>query len=327
MLIDGVKRTLVQQLNICFKQLKIFGKVQPLSPTIFIHSQRQFLQKLNIFNSARKFHSSPFINGRYGHRLVKLWEQPEYTTKPLHVYRTGGRLPVKNWKDEIVPGRVWTAKLGGGLPRKWYWVDTHRMTAEEVVAGAVFQEKITKIMPDDNRSAFIALVAGPVKRRWILCTENMKVGDLVTNSAQLTESLTGWTPNDGDAYPLCLLAIGTKVCSVEFFPGKGGQIARSAGAFCTITKKFDDRVQLQMPSKREIVVNEKCVAVVGTVSNSNHWNEDWGSAFRRREYGLRPRTGRKHKNDGRFARRAMPVRAPLIMPDKPFLQKDNNFEE
>ena len=44
------------------------------------------------------FHSSNRINGRYGHRLVKLWEQKEYTTKPLQVYRTGGRLPVENWK-------------------------------------------------------------------------------------------------------------------------------------------------------------------------------------------------------------------------------------
>merc|ERR1719277_44776 len=79
-------------------------------------------------------------SGRYGGRLVKKWEENGYTTEPLKVWRTGGRLPNTTQDGRIVPGRVWNSRIGGGHDRKWYWVDHNRMTVDEVNDGIIYQE-------------------------------------------------------------------------------------------------------------------------------------------------------------------------------------------
>ncbi|XP_002128742.4 large ribosomal subunit protein uL2m [Ciona intestinalis] len=288
---------------------------------------------LNIFgppanlSTEKHCHTSAALNGRYGHRLVKLWEQPEYTTKPLKVYRTGGRLPTSRFgSDEKVPGKKWTSKIGGGLPRRWYWVDNNRLTVEEVKNEVIFQERILKVIEDDNRSGHIALVAGPLKQRWILATETMKPGQLITNCA--TELPGGTEFKDGDAYPVGLIPVGTKVCSLEFRPGKGAQIARSAGAYCTVSRKTNTDTVVQMPSKREIMISSNCVAVIGRVSNIGHDDVKWGSPQRLREYGLRPKSGRPNiKRDGRFGRKIKPPKHTIVIGDKALHQRTTDFEE
>ena len=86
----------------CYNQISTCQSFSiPLSRTLSRHlTHNSLLQSeakcINI--SSKNIHSTASTNGRYGHRLVKLWEQKKYTTEPLKVYRTGGRLPVENWK-------------------------------------------------------------------------------------------------------------------------------------------------------------------------------------------------------------------------------------
>jgi len=263
-------------------------------------------------------------SGRYGQKLVKLWEQPKYTTKPLKVWRTGGRLPHELDDGSIVPGRVWCSRHGGGKDREWWWVDHNRLTHDDVLNGVHYQEKIVKIMEDDNRSGLIALVTGPLKQRWILATVDMKEGGLITNTAK---AIPGATYSSGDACPVKLLPSQTVICSLEFFPGKGAQIARSAGNFATIQRHVDDRTIIKMPSGRDINVDSNCVAVVGRVSKVEHNTIGWKSPFYRRILGLRPKKGIKVRRDARYARRSLPPHPCVIIGDKMKFQKQTRLED
>ena len=102
-------------------------------------------------------------------------------------------------------------------------------------------------------------------------------------------------PNEGDAYPLGALALNTIVHNVEKYPGQGGSIARSAGTYAQIAKKFGDQVVLRMPSKREVTVTKECMACVGQVSNIEHSSIPMGSPNRKRRLGIRPRSGLRKK--------------------------------
>lgn len=273
------------------------------------------------YSCYRSFGTTCCQEGRYGHRLVKLWEQKDYTTKPLQVFRTGGRRPVGANK---VPGRKWTAKLGGGLKREFFWVQHQRMSQEDVLHERSFHERVVEIKEDDNRSGYVALVAGPLARRWILATEGMKTGSLIINSAKST--VGGFSGQSGDAYPLKLIPTGTKVCSVENLPGRGAQIARSAGNSCTVLRKSSDAVILQLPSGREISVLPNCVAVIGCVSNVEHDEEIWGSPLKRRDYGLRPRSGKWNRKDGRHGRKINPKKPMIVYDEARALKEKGTLE-
>ena len=72
---------------------------------------------------------------------------------------------------------------------------------------------------------------------------------------------------EGDAHPLGALPNGTVICHVEKFPGKGGFFCRAAGTCATLLRKIDDHVIVQLPDKRHVSLNEKCMAVVGELKN------------------------------------------------------------
>lgn len=263
--------------------------------------------------SVSLFHTSLISNGRYGHRLVKMWEQKEYTTKPLKVYRTGGRMPLVTNDGRVVPGRKWTAKIGGGMNRVWHWVDTVRMTQEDIIKEHVFHERILKIIEDDNRTGYLALVGGPLKRRWVYATDEMQVGGLIKNSA-IPEKI-GVELKSGDAFPLKHIPTQTKVCAVEKFPGKGALIACASGASCTVLSHQEGNASvLQMPSGREILMSSNCVAVIGTISGVSI--EIWGSAQQTRYYGIRPCSGLYQKKDGRHGRKIRKYKRPMIIATK-----------
>lgn len=260
--------------------------------------------------------------GRYGHRLIKIWEQKEYTTDPIRVWRTGGRLPTGPEKH---PGRKWTSKLGGGLDRDWYWVQHSRLSKDDVDKEKIFCERVVKIQPDDNRSGYIALVAGPEMRRWVLATTEMKVGDLLKNSAKPETGV--FSGKSGDAFPLKLIPQGTRVCSVECLPGNGGRLGRSAGNYCIVLRKAENNIVLQIPSGREVSVHPDCVAVVGQVSNVDHDQEDWGSAQQSMDYGIRPGTGKWHRKDGRHGRKIHPAKPMIVYNEAQLLQEKKPLEE
>jgi len=135
---------------------------------------------------------------------------------------------------------------------------------------------------DPNRSAFIALIKyADGERRYILATVNMKVGQKIMSgeNAEIAE---------GNCMPLANIPLGTQVHNIEIREKKGGQIARSAGAYAQVVAKENKMVQLKFPSSEVRNVRECCAATIGQVSNAEHNNIVIGSAGRTRHLGIRP---------------------------------------
>jgi len=135
---------------------------------------------------------------------------------------------------------------------------------------------------DPNRSAFIALIKYvDGERRYILATVNMKVGQRILSGAEAEIA-------EGNCMPLANIPLGTQVHNIELREKKGGQIARSAGAYAEIVAKENNLVQIKFPSSEVRNVREGCVATIGRVSNADHIDICIGSAGRKRHMGIRP---------------------------------------
>ncbi|MCL2181968.1 MAG: 50S ribosomal protein L2 [Chitinispirillia bacterium] len=135
---------------------------------------------------------------------------------------------------------------------------------------------------DPNRSAFIALVKYmDGDRRYILATVNMKIGQKIMSGdkAEIAE---------GNCMLLANIPLGTQIHNIELREKKGGQIARSAGAYAEVVAKENKMVQLKFPSSEVRNVRETCIATIGQVSNHDHMNISIGSAGRKRHMGVRP---------------------------------------
>nr|XP_023018193.1 39S ribosomal protein L2, mitochondrial [Leptinotarsa decemlineata] len=246
-------------------------------------------------------------HGKSFRRIVHYPE--EYTVKPLNVTNLGGRDPKT--------GRMVVKGIGGGIKHKYHWIDWKRVGPSE--EGQVQIEKVIKIIKDGCRTANIALVANGDKLKYILATVNMKPGDLIKTSCHIPRIPV--RANEGDAYPLGALPIGTQVHCVEKYPGLGGFLVHSAGTYATIVRKApNDHVVIMMPSKKEFSLPAICMCTVGRLSNIEHGSTPIGSAQRNRELGNRPRSGlwqRKKGCHGRKIRRPPPVKTivPLVQDD------------
>ncbi|ESN97266.1 hypothetical protein HELRODRAFT_185933 [Helobdella robusta] len=245
-------------------------------------------------------------NNRWVER--KSYKDHEYTIEPLPCPRTGGRGP---------NGRIWNHKRGGGLKKVFYMIDNLRFNDKYLTPqkDGLIVEKILEIRPDQNRTAHVALVASGEKKRYIVATENMKVGNLVRSYNIVSK--TPIRPTEGDAHPVGSLPIGTVVSCIERFPGDGGKVATSAGTSATLVRKQVDKegedvCVLKMPSKREIVVSSRCVATVGRVSNVLHNKKHLGKAGAKRLLGIRPRSGLWHRKTGKHGRKIRAIRPPLV---------------
>ncbi len=136
---------------------------------------------------------------------------------------------------------------------------------------------------DPNRSAFIALIKYvDGERRYILATANMQVGQKIMSGEDIEIA-------EGNCMPLKNVPLGTQVHNIEIREKKGGQIARSAGAYAEVVAKENQMVQLKFPSSEVRNVRDNCVATIGQVSNGEHMNMVIGSAGRMRHMGFRPR--------------------------------------
>lgn len=224
-------------------------------------------------------------------RIVHFPEK--YTVKPLDVTNLAGRDPVS--------GRVVAKGIGGGIKHKYHWIDWVRTGPTE---GPPQEEKVIQVMEDGCRTAHIALVAVGDRLKYILATENMKAGDIIKSSRELTRIPV--RANEGDAYLLGSLPAGTIVHCVEKVPGMGGLYIHAAGTFGTILRKQDDRIVIQMPSKRLFSFDQKCMAVVGRLSNIIHSSTPIGSPQRNRWLGNRPRSGLWQRKTGRHGRKIKP---------------------
>ena len=185
-------------------------------------------------------------------------------TEPLH--RSGGRNNT---------GQQTSWWRGGGHKRRYRVIDFKR-SKRDVPAT------VSPIDYDPNRSARIALVTyADGEKRNILQPEGVKVGDTIVAGDQVDIL-------PGNALPLKNIPLGTQVHNVEMRPGKGGQIARSAGSSVQVVAKEGAYATMRMPSGEIRRINIDCFATIGQVGNLDHENVTVGKAGRNRWKGKRP---------------------------------------
>ena len=173
-------------------------------------------------------------------------------------------------------GRISVRHKGGGAKRQIRIIDFRRIKFDMVA-------KVEAVEYDPNRNANIALVVYiDGARNYILAPDGMKVGDKVISSEKKIDIKLG------NRLILRNIPTGTTVYNVEMTPGKGGQMARSAGNGLTLMAVYDGKAQLKMPSNEIRVVSEKCMASIGTPSNPEYRNIRFGKAGRKRHMGVRP---------------------------------------
>lgn len=172
-------------------------------------------------------------------------------------------------------GRVTVRHRGGGHKRRYRIIDFKRDKFDS-------RAEVIAVEYDPNRSARIALVQyEDGEKRYIIAPLGLKVGDAIGNGP-----LAELRP--GNALPLKEIPVGTVVHNVELKPGKGGQIARSAGVSAQVLAKEGTYATLRMPSGEMRQVHENCMATLGQVGNTEHGNITLGKAGRRRWLGWRP---------------------------------------
>lgn len=172
-------------------------------------------------------------------------------------------------------GRVTVRHRGGGHKRHYRVIDFKR--DKFGIPG-----KVATIEYDPNRSARIALVNyADGEKRYIICPVGLTVGQTVVSGPE-SDILTG------NALPIKNIPLGTQIHNIELRPGKGGQMARSAGSFAQLVAKEGGNAQLRLPSGEIRIVPVECMATIGQVGNVEHENVSLGKAGRTRWKGVRP---------------------------------------
>jgi large subunit ribosomal protein L2 len=172
-------------------------------------------------------------------------------------------------------GRIAVRFRGGGAKRLYRVVDFKRR--KWGVVG-----KVERLEYDPNRTAFIALVRyADGELVYILAPQRLAVGDEVIAGEKVDVK-------PGNAAPLSGLPVGTIIHNVELKPMKGGQMARSAGAYAQLVGRDGGYAQIRLGSGELRMVPDSCMATVGAVSNPDHMNEVLGKAGRVRHKGRRP---------------------------------------
>lgn len=183
--------------------------------------------------------------------------------------------PLKKTGGRNVYGRITCRHIGGGHKRMYRIIDFERDKLD-------IPAKVHSIEYDPNRSARIALLHyADGEKRYILAPQGLKVGDTVISS-----EVADVRP--GNAMLLGNIPLGTLVHNVELKPMKGGQLARSAGAYAQVVAKEGSYVLLKLPSGEVRKVLQTCRATIGQVGNIDHENISLGKAGRSRWLGVRP---------------------------------------
>jgi large subunit ribosomal protein L2 len=201
-----------------------------------------------------------------GHSFEEITKsKPERSlTEPLR--RKGGR----NSK-----GRISVRHRGGGHKRRYRIIDFKRNKFDS-------RAEVIAIEYDPNRSARIALVQyEDGEKRYIIAPLGLMVGDKIGNG-ELADLRTGHAMSIKD------IPVGTQIHNIELKPGKGGQLARSAGVSAQLVAKEGAYAQVRLPSGEVRLIHERCMATIGQVGNTDHGNVKLGKAGRRRWMGWRP---------------------------------------
>jgi large subunit ribosomal protein L2 len=174
-------------------------------------------------------------------------------------------------------GRKTARHRGGGAKRLYRRIDFKRRK-DGIPA------KVAHIEYDPNRTAYIALLHyADGEKRYIIAPNRLRVGMTVVSGESVDIRV-------GNSLPLANMPSGTLVHNVELTPGRGGQMARAAGAGVQLLAKEGDYVTLRLPSGEMRMVRGECRATVGTIGNTDHQNVKVGKAGRKRHMGVRPQT-------------------------------------
>ena len=175
-------------------------------------------------------------------------------------------------------GRITSRRRGGGHRRRYRIIDFKRNKFDS--SGV-----IESIEYDPNRSPRIALVKyDDGEKKYIIAPEGLKVGD------KILSSMGNKIPfKTGNAMPIGKIPEGLLIHNVELKPGKGAQMARSAGSYARIMANEGGMVTLKLPSGELRMISEQCIATIGTVGNKSHENISIGKAGRARWMGRRPK--------------------------------------
>ena len=172
-------------------------------------------------------------------------------------------------------GRITVRHRGGGNKRKYRIIDFKRQKLD------VYAE-VKTLEYDPNRSANIALVQyEDGEKRYIIAPVGLKAGDKLVNGSEAEIKV-------GNCLPLRNIPVGTTICCVELFPGKGAQLARAAGSYAQLIAREGEYAQVRLRSGEVRRIGIECRATIGTVSNDDHNLRELGKAGAKRWRGIRP---------------------------------------
>ena len=171
-------------------------------------------------------------------------------------------------------GKITVRHHGGGNKKKYRIIDFKRQSSAS--------NTVTAIEYDPNRTAYIALLADEAgKKSYIIAPNGVKVGDVLYAGADADIKA-------GNVLPISAIPVGTFIHAIELYPGKGAQIARSAGAAAQLMAKENGMAQVRLPSGEVRLVRLDCTATIGQVGNLEHENIKLGKAGKKRYLGIRP---------------------------------------
>ncbi len=206
------------------------------------------------------------------HRSVSMFETITTDTPEKSLLDTWTRSGGRNNR-----GRKTSRHRGGGHKRRYRIIDFKRNKLG-------IPARVATIEYDPNRSARIALlVYADGEKRYIIAPDKLAVGQTVVSGPDAS-------PDLGNALPLTNIPLGTAVHSIEMKPGKGAQMARSAGTYAQLTARDAGFATLKLPSGEIRLVPASCMATIGVTSNPDHMNIEIGKAGRSRWLGIRPQT-------------------------------------
>ncbi len=244
--------------------------------------------------------------GRRG-MTVSTFEEITKTTPEksllVKIKKTGGR---------NAQGRITSRHRGGGAKKQYRIIDFKRN--KDGIEG-----KVAAIEYDPNRTANIALINyADGEKRYILAPNKLKVGDVIESGENADIKI-------GNALQLKDIPVGTVVHNIELKPGKGGQLARTAGASAQLMAKEGNYAQLRLPSSEFRLVRVECRATIGQVGNIDHENITIGKAGKSRHLGIRPQTRGSamnpvdHPHGGGEGRTSIGMPSPVTPWGKPTL--------
>lgn len=203
----------------------------------------------------------------------------------------------------------------GGRAKRLYRIIDFKRDKKDVVGT------VTTIEYDPNRGALIALVFyKDGDKRYMLAPDGLKVGTQIVSGEAVPFTI-------GNALPLGTMPIGTQVHNIELTPGAGGILARGAGSYATVLAKEGGYARVKLPSGEVRMVDVRCMATIGQLSNIDRKHEKLGKAGRRRHMGFRPavrgvaQDPRSHPHGGGEGRSGIGMPSPKSPWGKPTLGK------